>query len=219
MQPKGSPCPQEPANSKVLCDISWHVFFFYGEEFLAPRSTFKLQDHPLLAIRDCLMYLLIPSMCVEAFSSIPNSMTLQVVVKRAHITANAVKTVSIGYRIVQFRHRTFLCCKVAGLKLDNWEVGDYICLCKIDTNNANWNIARKQRINLWPMTSDDNDWISFNMVEWMNHSLRFWGGWQRSAWVSWIEKRIEWHSLTLCRGPRMRGAVPPLPHTSSSRDA
>jgi hypothetical protein len=28
--------------------------FFYGEEFLAPRPTPKLEDHPLSAVSDCL---------------------------------------------------------------------------------------------------------------------------------------------------------------------
>jgi hypothetical protein len=31
-----------------------NVIIFYGEELLAPRLTPKLEDHPLLAVRDCL---------------------------------------------------------------------------------------------------------------------------------------------------------------------
>jgi hypothetical protein len=30
------------------------IIIFYGEEFLAPRPTTKLEDHPLSAVRDCL---------------------------------------------------------------------------------------------------------------------------------------------------------------------
>jgi hypothetical protein len=30
------------------------LFFFYGEEVLAPRPTHKLEDHPLSAVLDCL---------------------------------------------------------------------------------------------------------------------------------------------------------------------
>jgi hypothetical protein len=32
-----------------------NVIIFYGEELLAPRSTPKLEDHPLSALRDCLV--------------------------------------------------------------------------------------------------------------------------------------------------------------------
>jgi hypothetical protein len=31
---------------------------FYGEEELAPRPTPKLEDHPLSAVRDCLLNIL-----------------------------------------------------------------------------------------------------------------------------------------------------------------
>jgi hypothetical protein len=31
-----------------------NIIIFYGEEFLAPRPTPKLEDHPLSAVRDCL---------------------------------------------------------------------------------------------------------------------------------------------------------------------
>jgi hypothetical protein len=30
------------------------LVIFYGEELLAPRSTPKMEDHPLLAVHDCL---------------------------------------------------------------------------------------------------------------------------------------------------------------------
>jgi hypothetical protein len=31
-----------------------NIILFYGEDLLAPRPTPKLEDHPLLALRDCL---------------------------------------------------------------------------------------------------------------------------------------------------------------------
>jgi hypothetical protein len=30
------------------------LIFFYSEEFLAPHSISNLEDHPVLAVRDCL---------------------------------------------------------------------------------------------------------------------------------------------------------------------
>jgi hypothetical protein len=36
----------------VWYSVTW--LFFYGEELLAPRPTPKLEDHPFLAVRDCL---------------------------------------------------------------------------------------------------------------------------------------------------------------------
>jgi hypothetical protein len=35
--------------------------FFYGGELLASRPTPKLEDHPLSAFRDCLLYISYPS--------------------------------------------------------------------------------------------------------------------------------------------------------------
>jgi hypothetical protein len=32
-----------------------NLVIFYGEELLAPRPTPKLEDHPLSAVRDCLL--------------------------------------------------------------------------------------------------------------------------------------------------------------------
>jgi hypothetical protein len=42
-----SPCP------KLL--VNFRTITFYGEELLAPRPTPKLEDHPLSAVRDCLL--------------------------------------------------------------------------------------------------------------------------------------------------------------------
>jgi hypothetical protein len=55
MEPEGSlPHSQEPATGPRLCDLFRNMVIFYGEEFLAPRPTPKLEDHPLSAVRDCL---------------------------------------------------------------------------------------------------------------------------------------------------------------------
>jgi hypothetical protein len=37
-----------------LCIVFRNMVIFYGEELLAPRPTPKLEDHPLLAVRDCI---------------------------------------------------------------------------------------------------------------------------------------------------------------------
>jgi hypothetical protein len=55
-QPQSSlPYSQVPATCPYLtCKyfVTWYVF--HGEELLAPRPTFKLEDYPLSAVRDCL---------------------------------------------------------------------------------------------------------------------------------------------------------------------
>jgi hypothetical protein len=40
------------ARGHVKCFVTWH--FFYGEEFLAPRPTTKLEDNPVSIVRNCL---------------------------------------------------------------------------------------------------------------------------------------------------------------------
>jgi hypothetical protein len=37
-----------------LCIVFRNMVIFYGEELLALRQTPKLEDHPLLAVRDCI---------------------------------------------------------------------------------------------------------------------------------------------------------------------
>jgi hypothetical protein len=40
--------------SPRTCEMFCNIISFYGEEFLAPCPTSKLEDHPLSAVRDCL---------------------------------------------------------------------------------------------------------------------------------------------------------------------
>jgi hypothetical protein len=63
MEPEDSlPHSQEPATCPYpnnspgprLCYMFRNMVIFYGEELLAPHPTPKLEDHPLLAVRDCL---------------------------------------------------------------------------------------------------------------------------------------------------------------------
>jgi len=40
----------------TVSEISWHmcIHLSYGQLLLASRQTYLLEDHPLLAVRDCL---------------------------------------------------------------------------------------------------------------------------------------------------------------------
>jgi hypothetical protein len=46
--------PKKSVQVRGLFRILVTSLFFYGEELLAPRSTPKLEDHLLSAVRDCL---------------------------------------------------------------------------------------------------------------------------------------------------------------------
>jgi len=62
-------CPYpEPAQVQVWgfsckCYIAGYV---YGEELLAPRPTSKLEDHPLLAVCDCLFSIFTATLNIAA---------------------------------------------------------------------------------------------------------------------------------------------------------
>jgi hypothetical protein len=53
---------------------------FYGEELLAPRPTPKVEDHPLLAVRNCLFNVFAATLYTEGRSSIRNVRTRHAVV-------------------------------------------------------------------------------------------------------------------------------------------
>jgi hypothetical protein len=60
MDPEDSlPFSREPSTGpnlepgQRLMNFRNNLIFFCGEEFLAPRPTPKLEDHPLSAVRDC----------------------------------------------------------------------------------------------------------------------------------------------------------------------
>jgi hypothetical protein len=58
----------------------------YGEEFLAPRSTPKLEDHPLSALEVCLFNIFTASLHIGGRSSLRNRKTRHSVVKGTHLS-------------------------------------------------------------------------------------------------------------------------------------
>jgi hypothetical protein len=53
MEPEGSlPCSQEPSQGPGV--TFYNKLVFSGEELLAPCPTSRLEDHPLLAVHNCL---------------------------------------------------------------------------------------------------------------------------------------------------------------------
>ena len=59
------------------------VFFFYGEELLAPHQT-KLEDHLLSVVRDCLFNLFASTLHILGHSSIRNLRTCHDIVTGTH---------------------------------------------------------------------------------------------------------------------------------------
>jgi hypothetical protein len=59
--------------------------FFYGEGLLAPHPTPKLEDHPLSAVRGCLIILITAALHIGSRSSIRNLRTHHAVVTGTHI--------------------------------------------------------------------------------------------------------------------------------------
>ena len=59
---------------------------FYSKELLGPRSTPKLEDHPLLDVCNCLWNIFVPSLQVGGHFSIRNHRTCHAVVTGAHLT-------------------------------------------------------------------------------------------------------------------------------------
>jgi hypothetical protein len=111
MEPDGSlPHPQVPANCLYLeptqsspymplfrclgrtkgsvqvrsfvCEYFVTKIRFHGEEELAPRSTPKLEDHPLSAVRDCLFSIFAATLHIGGRSSIRNLRTRHAAVTR-----------------------------------------------------------------------------------------------------------------------------------------
>ena len=65
----------------VLLNIGFH-----GEVLLPSRPTPKLEDHPSLAVRDCLFNLFAASLHIGGRSSIRNLRTLHAVVTGTHLS-------------------------------------------------------------------------------------------------------------------------------------
>ena len=59
---------------------------FYGEELLAPRPSPKLEDHPLLAVRDFLFNIFAATLHIGDRSSIRNLRMLRAVVTGTHLS-------------------------------------------------------------------------------------------------------------------------------------
>jgi hypothetical protein len=90
MEPAGSlPHSQQPATcpytkyqsrSEVFCVNISYQDTFYVQEFLAPSPTSQLEDHPLLAVHDCLFNIFVVTLSIGRRSSIRNLRTPQAVV-------------------------------------------------------------------------------------------------------------------------------------------
>jgi len=59
---------------------------FYGEELLAPCPTPKLEDYPLLAVRDCLFNMFASTIHIGGRSSNHNLMTCHAMVTDTHLS-------------------------------------------------------------------------------------------------------------------------------------
>jgi hypothetical protein len=55
---------------------------FYGEDLLAPHPTPKLEDNPLLFVRDCLFNIFAAALHIGGRSSICNPRTRHAVVRK-----------------------------------------------------------------------------------------------------------------------------------------
>ena len=63
------------------------MILFYGEEFLAPRPTPpKLEDHPSLAVRDCLFNIFAITLHIGGRSSVRNLRARHAVVTGTHLS-------------------------------------------------------------------------------------------------------------------------------------
>jgi hypothetical protein len=81
---------------------------FYGEELLAPRPTPMLEDHPLSAARDCLLYIRSYSPYPEGVSSIHNLRTRHAVVTRDPPNMELYMHCHAYMRVICLSHLTLL---------------------------------------------------------------------------------------------------------------
>jgi hypothetical protein len=75
-----------------VCEYFVTKMHFYGEELLASHLTPKLEDHPLLAVSDCLFIIFAATLHNGGRSSIRNPRTRHVVVTRTHLQHDTVLT-------------------------------------------------------------------------------------------------------------------------------
>ena len=81
----------------------------YGEELLAPRPTPKLEDHPLSAVRDCLVNIFAATLHIGGRSSIRNLRTRHVVVTgEPLISINKPRHTNIQHEVLS-RHCLLIC--------------------------------------------------------------------------------------------------------------
>jgi len=59
---------------------------YYGEGLTTPRSNFRLEDHPLSAVRDCLFNILAATLHIGGRYSIRNLSTHNAVVTGNHLS-------------------------------------------------------------------------------------------------------------------------------------
>jgi hypothetical protein len=83
----------------TACIISHYLFLFGAwlslySELLAPRSTPKLEQHPLLCVRDCLFYTFTATLYIGGRSSTRNMRSRYTVVTGNNLRGDADKSLS-----------------------------------------------------------------------------------------------------------------------------
>jgi len=61
-----------------------NMICYYVAEYLAPRPTTKLEDHPLSAVHDCLLNIFAATLHIGGLSLIRNLRTRHAVVTETH---------------------------------------------------------------------------------------------------------------------------------------
>ena len=77
---------------------------FNGEALLAPRPTYKLEDHPSSAVRDCLFNIFAATLHIGGHSSIRNLRTRHAVVTGTHLSRSKAALASVFPVAADHRH-------------------------------------------------------------------------------------------------------------------
>jgi hypothetical protein len=85
---------------------------FDGGELLAPRPTSKLEDHPLLAVRDCLCSIFSSTLHIGGRSSIRNLRTCHAVLTVNHLSVKQVTVNLTSNKRIQLRYVKLLFVRV-----------------------------------------------------------------------------------------------------------
>ena len=83
MEPEGS-LPYSPVPATEAFLVVRNMIRFYGEEFLAPRLTPKLEDQPLSGVRHCLFNIFAATLHIGGRSCIRSLRTGHAVVTGTH---------------------------------------------------------------------------------------------------------------------------------------